>query len=84
VLIQTTSSDVIHSFWVPQFRYKLDAFPHHVNSFVMTVPHPGSWEGHCAEFCGQRHAFMTFVLKAVPAATFDSWIHTPAPAAGAA
>jgi cytochrome c oxidase subunit 2 len=77
VKFDTTSSDVIHSFWVPAFRVKLDAFPDHVNSFVMTVPHPGTWTGHCAEFCGEDHAFMTFRLRAVPVATFESWLATP-------
>lgn len=69
----TTSADVIHSFWIPQFRFKMDAFPHHVNSFVMTVPHPGEWLGHCAEFCGENHAFMTFHLRAVTPAAFALW-----------
>jgi cytochrome c oxidase subunit 2 len=68
-----TSDDVIHSFWVPQFRFKMDAFPHHVNSFVMTVPHPGLWLGHCAEFCGEDHAFMTFHLRAVSQSVFAQW-----------
>jgi cytochrome c oxidase subunit 2 len=74
VRIETTSSDVIHSFWVPAFRFKMDAFPHHMNSFVMTVPHPGTWLGHCAEFCGDSHAFMTFHLRAVPAGVFSVWL----------
>jgi cytochrome c oxidase subunit 2 len=74
VRIETTSDDVIHSFWVPAFRFKMDAFPHHLNSFVMTVPHPGVWLGHCAEFCGDDHAFMTFHLRAVPPAVFDTWL----------
>lgn len=69
----TTSSDVIHAFWVPEFRFKMDAFPHHVNSFVMTVPHPGLWLGHCAEFCGEDHAFMTFHLRAVSPSAFQRW-----------
>jgi cytochrome c oxidase subunit 2 len=74
VRIQTTSRDVIHSFWLPAFRFKMDAFPDHMNSFVLTVPHPGVWLGHCAEFCGEEHAFMTFHLRAVPPATFQTWL----------
>jgi cytochrome c oxidase subunit 2 len=79
--ITTTSADVIHSFWVPAFRFKMDAFPHHVNSFVMTVPHPGIWLGHCAEFCGENHAFMTFHLRAIPPPAFQQWVaaHRPTP-----
>ncbi|MGN6474645.1 MAG: cytochrome c oxidase subunit II [Mycobacteriales bacterium] len=76
VRIETTSRDVIHSFWVPAFRFKMDAFPDHTNSFTLTVPHPGTWLGHCAEFCGEDHAFMTFRLRAVPVEAFDSWLTT--------
>ncbi len=77
VQVTATSRDVIHSFWVPAFRFKMDAFPHHVNSFVMTVPHPGTWLGHCAEFCGEDHAFMTFRLRAVSLPAFRSWLAAP-------
>jgi heme/copper-type cytochrome/quinol oxidase subunit 2 len=82
VLLQLSSADVIHSFWVPAFRFKLDVFPHHVNSFVLTAPHPGTWAGHCAEFCGERHAFMLFTLKAVPPAQFRGWVSGPGASAG--
>lgn len=78
VHIETTSTDVIHSFWVPAFRYKMDAFPHHINSFVMTVPKVGEWKGHCAEFCGEDHAFMTFTLKSVSPTAYNRWIHAQA------
>ncbi|HVW79370.1 MAG TPA: cytochrome c oxidase subunit II [Mycobacteriales bacterium] len=74
IRVETTSRDVIHSFWVPAFRFKMDAFPDHVNSFVMTIPHTGVWMGHCAEFCGERHAFMTFHLRAVTPADFSAWL----------
>lgn len=74
VRVAATSRDVIHSFWVPGFRFKIDAFPDHVNSFVLTVPHPGTWLGHCAEFCGEDHAFMTFHLRAVSYADYQSWL----------
>jgi cytochrome c oxidase subunit 2 len=74
VRIETTSQDVIHSFWIPAFRFKMDAFPRHVSSFVITAPHPGVWLGHCAEFCGEDHAFMAFHFKALPAAAFRSWL----------
>lgn len=74
VEITTTSKDVIHSFWVPALRYKMDAFPNHVNTFEITMKAPGEWLGHCAEFCGLNHATMLFHLKAVPPAEFASWL----------
>ena len=73
VRIEMTSNDVIHSFWVPGIRFKMDIFPHHVNSFTVTL-HDGRWVGHCAELCGIYHDEMMFHLQAVPPAQFDRWI----------
>lgn len=75
VRISLTSTDVIHSFWVPALRFKLDAFPHHTNSFTFTVNKPGRWIGRCAEFCGDGHSTMDFYLRAVPPNQFGSWSH---------
>lgn len=74
VTIDVTSRDVIHSWWVPALRYKMDAFPDHTNTFTLTVPHTGRWLGHCAEFCGQRHFTMEFYLKAVPPKQYHQWL----------
>jgi cytochrome c oxidase subunit 2 len=76
VEITTASTDVIHSFWVPHFRYKMDAFPTKRNTFQITIPSPGTWTGHCAEFCGAGHPSMGFTLKAVSPSDFDSWLRT--------
>jgi cytochrome c oxidase subunit 2 len=65
VKLNISSNDVIHSFWVPALRYKADAFPHHVNSFTLTLDHEGEWIGRCAEFCGNRHWSMDFRVRAV-------------------
>lgn len=73
VRLEMTSNDVIHSFWVPGIRFKMDIYPHHVNSFTVTL-HDGRWVGHCAEFCGLYHDEMLFHLQAVPPAQFDRWI----------
>jgi cytochrome c oxidase subunit 2 len=74
VRVELTSRDVIHSFWVPGLRLKLDIYPQHVNSFTVTL-HDGRWVGHCAEFCGLYHAEMMFHLRAIPPAQFDRWLH---------
>ncbi|WP_225840214.1 cytochrome c oxidase subunit II [Streptomyces sp. NK08204] len=73
VQLRLTSRDVIHSLWVPHLRYKMDVFPHHVNTFTLTFDHEGRWMGKCAEFCGQRHATMRFWLKAVSPGEYDRW-----------
>lgn len=74
VTVSTTSDDVIHSWWVPELRYKLDAFPDHLNNVTTRFTQTGRWLGHCAEFCGERHAYMTFWLRVVTPAQFHRWL----------
>ena len=74
VRIEVTSRDVIHAFWVPGLRVKMDAYPQHLNYLTLRVP-PGRWLGHCAQFCGLYHYGMMFYLRAVPPAQFDRWLH---------
>lgn len=66
------SPDVIHSFWVPSFYFKMDVIPGKENSFSMTPTRLGSFEGHCAEFCGYLHADMQFVVRVVTPAQFNA------------
>lgn len=74
VTLQITSSDVIHSWWVPALRYKLDAFPDHINRITINVDRAGEWVGRCAEFCGTLHTYMDFRLKAVPVEQYRQWL----------
>jgi cytochrome c oxidase subunit 2 len=74
VTIKLRSTDVIHSWWVPDLRYKMDAFPDHTNSFTIRVDRAGRWIGRCAEFCGERHYEMDFWLRAVPAKRYQQWL----------
>lgn len=74
VTLHITSTDVIHSWWVPELRYKLDAFPHHTNTVTITFDRAGRWIGRCAEFCGDRHAYMDFYLQAIPLAQYRHWL----------
>lgn len=91
VTLRVTSKDVIHSVWIPALRYKMDAFPHHENTFSLTFDRTGRWRGRCAEFCGQRHTYMDFWVKAVSPDAYHQWLKaqaagnaTGAPATGAA
>jgi cytochrome c oxidase subunit II len=84
VSVQITSSDVIHSWWVPELRYKMDAFPDHVNRFTFTVDRAGRWIGRCAEFCGNRHYTMDFYLEAVSPAKYQKWLASGGSAAALA
>lgn len=76
VQLRLTSRDVIHSLWVPDLRYKMDAFPHHVNTFTLTLDREGRWMGKCAEFCGLRHGTMHFWIKAVSPEDYDRWLQS--------
>lgn len=74
VELQVTSTDVVHAFWVSYLRVKAYAYPGHVDSFTITVPHPGTWTGRCAQLCGLLHYEMDFELKAVPPAVFRQFL----------
>jgi cytochrome c oxidase subunit 2 len=67
-----TSTDVIHSFFVPDFLFKRDVFPDPAsndtdNTFVIDkIDRPGAFVGRCAELCGSYHAYMNFEVRALP------------------
>jgi cytochrome c oxidase subunit 2 len=60
-----TSPDVIHSFWVPAFLFKMDIIPGRVNEFELTPTRTGTFVGKCAELCGVDHSRMLFNAKVV-------------------
>jgi len=66
------SRDVIHSFWVPAFLYKLDMFPNHTNVFQVTPTKTGTFAGKCAELCGDYHSAMLFNLEIVERDVYDA------------
>ncbi len=74
VQFQLTSPDVIHSFWVPDFLFKMDVIPGKTNRFELTPTKVGTFPGRCAELCGVDHARMLFTLKVVDKAEFDQYI----------
>lgn len=74
VRIEGTSTDVIHSFFVPYLRFKRDLFPRQVARFDVRFDEPGTYAGHCAEFCGLEHARMDFSVRVLPPARFQAWL----------
>jgi cytochrome c oxidase subunit 2 len=82
VNLELTSSDVIHSFWIPQLNGKTDAFPNHVNYTWIQANTPGIYYGQCAELCGASHANMRAVVIAKTPEEFDQWVkdHQAGPA----
>ena len=68
------SKDVIHSFWVPQFRLKSDAVPGLTTAIRVTPNKAGRYEVVCAELCGLGHSTMRQFVRVLPASEFDSWV----------
>ncbi len=74
VSFKIESTDVIHSFWVPQMGGKTDAIPGHINNSWWHVTEAGRFTGQCAEYCGTEHALMRLVVYADPPDTFNAWM----------
>tara|TARA_R110002020_G_scaffold6321_17_gene26656 strand:+ start:3757 stop:4425 length:669 start_codon:yes stop_codon:yes gene_type:complete len=62
--IVITAEDVIHAFWIPRLGGKMDAIPGHTNVIRLQADEPGIYRGICAEYCGQGHETMSFVVEA--------------------
>jgi cytochrome c oxidase subunit 2 len=73
ITVKLTSSDVIHSFWVPALMGKQDAIPGRENQIGFSVDKPGVYRGQCAEFCGLQHAHMGMVVFADTKDAFEAW-----------
>ena len=73
VTFQLASSDVIHSFWVPNLSGKLDLIPGVANRLQLIADKAGTYRGQCAEFCGYQHAHMGLIVVAEPREAFDAW-----------
>ena len=52
------SEDVIHSYFIPDFRVKADVIPGRYNTMWFTATRPGSYRLFCAEYCGTKHSGM--------------------------
>jgi cytochrome c oxidase subunit II len=77
VRFKMRSNDVIHSFWVPEFRVKQDILPgggDKVRELRVTPTEVGSFTLRCAEMCGELHARMEAPVRVVSAQEFDAWL----------
>jgi cytochrome c oxidase subunit 2 len=72
VQFELTSRDVIHSFWIPAFLYKMDVIPGVRNRFQVVPERTGTFKGKCAELCGEYHSEMLFNVQVVSQAQFDA------------
>ena len=73
VVLRMTSSDVVHSFGIPDFRIKEDAVPGRKTFLWFVAPTAGKTLASCGEYCGMGHPQMPAFIKAVPPAEFEAW-----------
>jgi cytochrome c oxidase subunit 2 len=75
VVLTLASTDVIHSFYVPEFRVKMDAVPGRFNRLVITPTKAGTYPVLCTEYCGTNHSTMTSVAVVHPdQAAYEAWV----------
>jgi cytochrome c oxidase subunit 2 len=74
VKILVSSADVIHQFWVPEFRLKVSAVPGMVTQLNLTPTRAGRFDISCSEYCGANHSTMQAGLVVEPQAAFDQWL----------
>jgi cytochrome c oxidase subunit II len=74
VVINSTSRDVIHSFWAPNIHGKRDLLPGYNTAVWIQADREGRFRGQCAEFCGHQHAHMAFFIVAESPEKFQAWL----------
>jgi len=74
VVLKMQSADVIHSFWVPEFRVKQDVVPGRVTEYRITPTLIGNYKVRCAELCGASHAYMEGPVIVDSQVDYTAWI----------
>ena len=74
ILLRMTSNDVIHSFWVPEFRVKQDLVPGRITELRITPTIEGNYVVRCAELCGTSHAYMEKPVVVSSQAEYEAWM----------
>ncbi len=74
-----TSQDVIHSFFVPEFRLKQDVLPGRYTTLWFRATRPGTYHLFCAQFCGTMHSGMIGQIIVMEPREYQAWITNGAP-----
>ena len=74
VVVEATTADVIHSFWVPRLNRKIDMLPGEVSRIELEAERTGRYRGQCAEFCGLQHAHMALEVVVQSPRAFRAWL----------
>jgi cytochrome c oxidase subunit 2 len=68
------SEDVLHSYFIPEFRVKADVIPGRYNVMWFTATRPGNYHLFCAEYCGTKHSGMIGTVTAMQPEDFQAWL----------
>ncbi len=74
VRLNINATDVLHAFWIPQYRLKQDAIPGRQTSLKFHPTKEGEYPVVCAELCGAYHGAMKTKVIAQNQADFDNWV----------
>lgn len=74
IVFDMVSRDVLHSFWIPEFRVKQDLVPDTTTYLRITPTEEGDYTLRCAEICGFDHSGMLAEVQVVSANEFDAWV----------
>jgi cytochrome c oxidase subunit 2 len=74
VVLEITSTDVAHSWWIPELGGKFDGIRGLTNETWFKATSTGRFEGQCAEFCGANHAYMTARVIVVEPDAYQRWV----------
>lgn len=74
ILLEMTSQDVLHSFYVPSFRVKRDTVPGMTSRINFTATRTGDFQIYCTEFCGTSHSKMRGTVRVVSKERFNKWL----------
>ena len=76
VKLVMTSEDVIHDFFLPALRVKMDVIPGRYTSIWFRPDRPGTYHLFCAEYCGTEHSLMRGEIVVLPAEEYERWLAT--------
>ena len=74
VLLTIASQDVIHSFFIPAFRVKVDAVPGRYTKMWFTATKPGVYKLFCTEYCGTLHSAMIGTVTVMEPEEYQAWL----------
>lgn len=74
IRVLVTAADVLHSWAIPSFGFKIDACPGRLSQGALFIKREGVFYGQCSEICGVNHGFMPIVIKSVVKDNFINWV----------